>query len=312
MPASYLGVDIAKLTLELSALPKLKTNQCTNDSKTINRLVGQLQKLPDQPIHVICEATGGYEQPLLQALHAAGIPVSCLNPAFVRHFAKGRGQRAKTDRLDAELLADYGRTYEPKPTPPPEPVQQQLAALVTRREQLKNLVQEERNRQEHQHDPFVIKEAASLLRLLQKHLERVEKQMQSLVAAHPALQQSVTRLSQIQGVGPLTATILLATMPELGKMERGQPAALAGVAPDNEDSGPVSKPRKISAGRSLARMALYMAALAASRHNPVLKPVYQRLRARGLPPKKALVALMRKLIELANLILKNPNLSLAA
>jgi len=303
---TYLGIDIAKLTLELSPHPALsKRRSYPNSTLGINALLTDLGRLPAAP-HLICEATGGYERLLIQALHAASICVTLLNPRQARDFARARGLLAKTDALDAELLADYGRTLKPAPTPPRSPSQDRLSMLVARRQELLGLIRQERNRTEHHHDPFVRSQALRLAAVLKGHLQRLEAQIEALQQADATIRQNVARLTTVQGIGSRTAWMLLAALPELGSMRRGQAAALAGLAPFNHDSGPRRGQRHIAHGRPLARTALYMAALVAARCNPVLRPLYQRLVAHGKAPKLALVALMRKLAELANLLLKEP------
>jgi len=308
-PITHLGLDIAKLTLDLSPHPSIRSVHFTNDASGHRKLIAQIRRIPG-PVHVICEATGGYEHDLLQALHSADIPVSLVNPRQARDFARSKGFLAKTDRLDAWMLSEYGRSNAPKPTQPVSPVQERLAALVSRRQELVGIRTQERLRAEHHHDPFVVRHSRSFLRLLDTQILRVEKELESLQKEDQQLNARVERLGTIQGVGKRTAWSLLAELPELGKMKRGQAAALAGIAPYNHDSGPRRGQRHIAHGRSAARSALYMAAVVAARCNPVLKPLYQRLRTAGKPAKVALVALMRKLVELANLLLKYPSLSL--
>jgi transposase len=306
-PTTYLGLDIAKLTLDLSPHPALSKRTYANDVAGLRALLAALRRLPS-PLHVICEATGGYEHLLLQTLHQAQLTVTLLNPRKARDFARAKGLLAKTDRLDAAILAEYGQLFRPAPTPPASPAQQRLAALVARRQELLTLHTQEQHRAEHHHDRFVQREARSLLRTLARHLTRLEAEINALLQTQTTLCAQVQRLTSIQGIGPRTAWQLLATLPELGTLARGQTAALAGLAPYNHDSGPQRGQRHIAHGRALARTALYMAALVAARHNPVLRPLYQRLRAAGKPAKVALVALMRKLAELANRLLKNPQL----
>ncbi|MGH9669551.1 MAG: IS110 family transposase [Terriglobales bacterium] len=307
---TYLGLDIAKLTLDLSPHPALRLRACANTPTGHRALIAGLRRLPGS-VQILCEATGGYEHDLLAALHAAAVPVTLLNPRHVRDFARARGLLAKTDRLDAAVLAEYGRVFAPAATPAASPTQQRLAALVTRRQELLGLLTQERNRAEHHHQTDLARAARQLVATLQRHLTRLEAQLTALQQADAPLAARVQRLTGIQGVGQRTAWQLLAALPELGTLARGQAAALAGLAPYNHDSGPRRGQRHIGHGRPLARTALYMAALVAARCNPVLRPLYQRLRAAGKPPKVALVALMRKLVELANLLLKSSALSLA-
>lgn len=310
LPAvTYLGLDIAKRTLDLSTHPALAQRTYTNDPAGHRAFIAAVRQI-DGPIQIICEATGGYEHQLLVALHAARIPVALVNPRQVRDFARAKGLLAKTDVLDAAVLAQYGRVFQPGPAVALTPAQQRLTALVTRRQELLEMITAEQHRGEHHHDPFVVKKARSLMATLRRQLEQLEEEISALEKADGTLARRVERLTAIQGVGRRTAWLLLAALPELGTLARGQAAALAGLAPYNRDSGPQRGQRHIAHGRSLARGALYMAALVAARFNPVLKPFYQRLRAAGKPGKVVLVALMRKLVELANLLLKSSSLQL--
>ncbi len=306
---THLGLDIAKRTLELGAHPALAQRAFANDPAGHRALIAAVQQIA-APIQIICEATGGYEHDLLAALHAARVPVTLVNPRQVRDFARAKGLLAKTDVLDAAVLAEYGRIFQPAPAAALTPAQQRLTCLVRRRQELLELITQEQHRGEHHHDPFVVKKARSLMTTLRRQLEQLEEEISALEKADRTLARSVERLTAIQGVGRRTAWLLLAAMPELGTLARGQAAALAGLAPYNHDSGPQRGQRHIAHGRPLARGALYMAALVAARFNPVLKPFYQRLRAAGKPGKVALVALMRKLAELANLLLKSSSFQL--
>ena len=304
-----LGLDIAKRTLDLSPHPALLQRAYAHDAAGHAALVTALRQVAG-PIQIICEATGGYEKLLLGARHAAQIPVTLVNPRHVRDFARAKKLLAKTDALDAAVLADYGRLFQPAPTVARTPAQARLGALVTRRQELLEMLTQEQHRAEHRHDAFVIKKARSLTATLRRHLEELEEEIAALEKADAKLAGQVQRLTGIQGVGQRTAWLLLAALPELGTLRRGQAAALAGLAPYNHDSGPQRGRRHIAHGRPLARRALYMAALVAARYNPVLRPFYQRLRAAGKPAKVALVALMRKLAELANLLLKSSSFQL--
>jgi len=306
---TYLGLDIAKRSLDLSPHPACTQGSFANDAAGHRALVAALRQVSG-PLQIICEATGGYEHHLLAALHAAQMPVTLVNPRQVRDFARAKGLLAKTDSLDAALLAEYGRLFTPAATVALSPVQQRLAQLVTRRQELLGLITQEQHRAEHHHERFVVRQAARLLATLRRHLKQLEEEMAQLEKSDATLGGQVQRLTGIQGVGQRTAWLLLAALPELGTLQRGQAAALAGLAPYNHDSGPLRGQRHIAHGRALARTALYMAALVAARCNPILKPFYERLRAAGKPGKVALVALMRKLVELANLLLKSSSFKL--
>jgi transposase len=307
---TYLGLDIAKRSLDLSAHPACTQRTYSNDERGHRALVSALRQVPG-PLQIICEATGGYEHHLLAALHQAGVLVTLVNPRQVRDFARAKGLLAKTDSLDAALLAQYGRVFAPAATARLSPAQQRLAHLVTRRQELLEMITQEQHRAEHHHDRFVLGQAGRLSVTLRRQLAQLEEEISALEKADAKLAGQVQRLTAVQGVGQRTAWLLLAALPELGTLQRGQAAALAGLAPHNHDSGPQRGQRHIAHGRPLARRALYMAALVAARYNPVLRPFYQRLRAAGKPGKVALVALMRKLAELANLLLKSSSFVLS-
>ena len=306
---TYLGVDLAKRTLDLSPHPALTRLAYPNDAAGHAALVTALRRVAG-PIQILCEATGGYEHDLLAALHTAQVPVTLVNPRQVRDFARAKGLLAKTDALAAAVLAEYGRVFQPAPTVARTPTQQRLTALVTRRQELLEMITQEQHRSEHHHAKFVVKQARRLTKTLRLHLAQLEAEIAALEKADATLGAQVGRLTGIQGVGQRTAWLLLAALPELGTLQHGQAAALAGLAPYNHDSGPQRGQRHIAHGRPLARRALYMAALVAARFNPVLRPFYQRLRAAGKPGKVAVVAVMRKLVELANLLLKSSSLKL--
>lgn len=303
---TYFGLDISKATLDLSPQPGNNPQCFSHDDQGCRRLLKFLAR-SQGPVQVICEATGGYERLVLTVLAQANVPVTLLNPRRARDFARATGLLAKTDRLDAAMLAEYGRRLQPAPTPPTTDCQKKLEALVARRQQISGLLQQEQVRFEHQDEPFVRREARRLIRTLEKHLAQVEEHIAQWIQSQSHLQTKVEQMTSIKGIGHRTAWLLLAALPELGTLARGQAAALAGVAPYNYDSGPLRGQRHIAHGRPLARRALYMAALVASRHNTVLKSIYTRLLGRGKPPKVALVALMRKLVERANQLLRPPN-----
>jgi transposase len=306
---TYLGLDIAKRALDLSPHPGLTQRTFANDKAGHRALLAALCRVQG-PLQIICEATGGYEHGLLGALHQAKVPVTLVNPRQVRDFARAKGLLAKTDSLDAAVLAEYGRVFQPAPRAALTPAQQRLAQLVSRRQELVGLITQEQHRGEHHHERFVLRQAARLLAVLRRHLQQLEEEIAQLEQSDGTFGAQVQRLTASQGVGQRTAWVLLAALPELGTLGRGQASALAGLAPYNHDSGPQRGQRHIAHGRALARSALYMAALVAARCNPVLKPFYERLRAAGKPGKVALVALMRKLVELANLLLKSSSFQL--
>ncbi len=273
-------------------------------------MITALKKLP-QPVQVICEPSGGYERDLLAALWAAGLAVSLVHAARGRAFARAQGRLAKTDPIDAVVLREFGELLRPGTLAAPSPERERLAALVQRREQLVNLLSMEDQRLAQTRDAVVQKMSGRLLKELQTQIDQMDKLIAAQIAADVTLKGQSERLQQVQGVGPVTATTLLAELPELGTLSRNESGALAGVAPYNQDSGAHRGRRTIRGGRVKVRRVLYMAALVASRFNPILKTFYDRLVAAGKPKKVALVAVMRKLIVLLNHLLKNPQFKLA-
>ena len=303
-PVVYVGLDVAKATLEVF-VPGAKSRTLNNTAAGHRRLVGLLLRR-SYPVHVVCEATGGYQDQVVCALQRAAIPVSVTNPRQVRDFARAQGRLAKTDRIDAGVLSDFGTAMRPEPTTPRSAELVQLHRLVRRRLQLKEILSAESNRAEHCAEPALKRMQRSLHNQLRRQILTIDQLIQQLLRTEPQLNRTVQRLCRVQGIGVLTAVNLLAFMPELGRLSRTQAAALAGLAPFNRDSGPYRGHRTISGGRASVRTALYMAALVASRYNPILSALYQRLLSQGKPPKLALTALMRKLIVLCNHIVRNP------
>lgn len=302
---SYLGIDISKLHLDLSDPVPVK--RLANTQRAI---LPWLKSLPPETI-LVCEASGGYEALLLSLAHALHRPIIQLNARQVRDFARAQNRLAKTDRIDADLIAEFARTFQPKPLPSPDPLQEQLLALVKHRSHLLTQITQNNNLTQTLSDKNLLRLIAKTVAFLHKQVAQLEALIQTKVAASPDLRAKVNRLQQVQGIGLLTATSLVALMPELGSLSETQAAALAGVAPFNHDSGQFRGQRHIFGGRSQLRSVLYMAALVASRHNPILRPLYLRLLERGKAKKLALTALMRKLIVLANHLLKNPDFILA-
>lgn len=303
----HVGLDVAKSSLQLDLAGQSHT--LVNDPKGQAQLLRLLRAHPGA--HVVCEATGGYEQPAVRVLHAAQVPVSIVEAGRVRHFAKAQGQRAKTDPIDAAVLSHYGRTFQPAATPVPSATQSRLADLATRRRQLITTFTAETNRAAHYTDRLSQRQARQLQRLLEKQIAACDDALAELIAADETLHQRAQRLEAIPGVGALTAATVLAELPELGRISDSAASALVGVAPYNRDSGEHTGVRHIAGGRKALRCALYMAALSAVRFDPILKAFYLRLRAAGKKPKVALVAAMRKLVVLMNRLLRNPNFSLA-
>jgi transposase len=303
----YAGLDIAKASLQLHL--QNKSYDLPNTTAGHEQLIKRLAAIPG--VHIICEATGGYERAVVAALHAASIAVSVINPARVRQFARASGELAKTDPIDAAMLTAFGQAFAPAVTAVRTVVEIKMAALVSRRAQLLELRVAETLRADTCTDFALRQLFTAWLAQVKKQIAKVEALIEKLLAEQAPLARQVQRLDDIMGVGRITAVAVLATLPELGQLNRRQAAALAGLCPYNRDSGQWTGKRCISGGRSEVRRALYMAALSASRSNHLLKPFYDRLIAAGKPAKVALTAVMRKLIILMNHLLKNPNFSLA-
>jgi transposase len=303
----YAGLDIAKASLQLHL--QGKSYDLANTPTGHNRLIQRLALVPG--VQIVCEATGGYERSVVAALQAAQVPVSVINPARVRQFARASGHQAKTDPIDAAVLTAFGQAFTPESTPARSAPELELAALVARRTQLLELRVAETQRAETCALPSLQKHFRQWLGQIEKQLEKIEALMAALLTRQTALAQRVQRLDEITGVGAITAMTVLAQLPELGRLNRGQAAALSGLAPYNRDSGQWAGKRHISGGRAAVRRGLYMAALSASRSNTILKAFYQRLIAAGKPAKVGLTAVMRKLVILMNHLLKNPEFSLA-
>lgn len=303
-PSVHLGADISKPTIDLGCLQFAVPGSISNDPAGHRTLIKIVRRSPS-PIHVVCEATGPYHKAFVAALHQAGVVVSVVNPRLPRDFARSRGQLAKTDKIDALVLADYGQRMQPAPTPRPEACMTLLDDLVTRRAQLV----EDRAREKNRLQQTTCAEALASLKLHVRHLDgqikKLLERIAEVVESTPALRAKVARLIEVQGVGTLTASALLAALPELGTLSKNEVTSLAGLAPFNRDSGAFRGTRSIRGGRGAVRLALYMAALSASRCNPILKTVYLRLRAAGKAHKVALVAVMRKLLIHLNSILKS-------
>ena len=303
MTTMYMGLDIAKLNLQLHLAGRI--HDLPNTAAGHRRLCKLLAAQPGG--HVVCEATGGYEREVVAALHEAQVPVSVVNPARVRNFARAQGQRAKTDDIDAAVLTAYGQALQPKATVPRTEPEQQLTALIRRRAQLVDLLVSQRLQLSQLTLPVLRRQAQRLVRRLMQDIAEIAAQLKELRSQVATLQARAEKLEAITGVGAITALGVLAELPELGTLNRRQAAALAGLAPHPRDSGQWRGQRHIGGGRAPVRRALYMAALVAARSNHVLKVFYQRLRAAGKPAKVALTAVMRKLVVLMNHTLKHPH-----
>lgn len=298
----FVGVDVAKGHLDLAVRPSEETWQVTHDEPGIQGLVSRLQEL--QPTLVILEATGGLELPLVAALGVAALPVAVVNPRQVRDFAKATGRLAKTDRLDAIVLAHFAEAVRPQPRSLPDSQSQELAAQLTRRQQLVQMLTAEKNRMDSALPP-VRPRLQAHIRWLEEELIDLDRGLWDTIKESPLWRAKDNLLQSAPGIGPVVSLTLLADLPQLGALNRQQISALVGVAPLNRDSGTMRGKRGIWGGRARVRAALYMAALVATRYNPTIRHFYHRLLAAGKAKKVALVACMRKLLTILNSMLKH-------
>ena len=306
---AYAGVDIGKASLDLS-LAGQALSRYGNDKTGIDALIERLKGVSG-PVQVICEPSGGYERDLLEALWAEAIAVSLVHAGRVRCFAQAQGWLAKTDQIDAVVLREFGELFEPETVGAPSPQRERLAALVQRREQLVEMVSMEEQRHTQSRDLVVRKMSERLLAELRRQIAQLDALIVAEVEEDATMKAQSERLQQVRCIGQVTATTLLAELPELGTLRSNEISALVGVAPYNHDSGQHRGRRCIRGGRTRVRRVLYMAAVVATRFNPILKAFYSRLVAAGKPKKLALVAVMRKLIILLNRLIKNPQFTLA-
>lgn len=298
----FVGLDIAKATLDVAVRPSDDGWHVPYTEAGLTDLTHRLTALA--PALIVLEATGGYEATVAATLALAGLPVAVVNPRQVRDFARALGRLAKTDALDAAVLARFAEAVRPAPRPLPDETHQELTALATRRRQLVEMLTAERNR--------LALARRAVRRNLQDHVQWLERRLADVdhdiatrIRQSPLWRAQDDLLRSVPGIGPITSSSLLTALPELGTLSRHQIASLVGVAPFNRDSGPSRGTRTIAGGRRAVRAALYMATLVATRHNRPIRTFYQRLRAGGKPAKVALVAAMRKLLTMLNAILKH-------
>jgi len=296
------GIDVAKHQLEVHQLPEGRRATLPYDAKGLKQLVRALP--PRHETLVVLEATGGYQRRLVAELADAGYPLAVVNPRQVRDYARGLGRLAKTDRIDAEVIARFGAHVRPRPRDQTPAKQAELEALVVRRRQLVELRTAETNRKETAAAKSIRKSIQQVIDLLDKQIQRIEKDIQALLASDDDYKGKAALLGSVPGLGPTTVATLLAELPELGLLNRQEIAALVGVAPFNRDSGRFRGKRAIWGGRAAVRSVLYMATLTARRCNPTIRAFAQRLERQGKHFKVAMVACMRKLVVLLNTMLK--------
>ena len=298
----YVGVDVAKDWLDVAQRPEGAPWRVSNDERGIAALVERLVQL--RPALVVLEATGGMEMPVVGALVIVQLPTAVVNPRQVREFARATGRLAKTDAIDAQVLAQFGEAVRPELRPFPDAATQELSALLARRRQLVGMLTAEKNR---------LRTAAKAVRAdVQEHIRWLERRLSDLdgqlaqsIRSSPSWRELDNLLKSTPGVGPVLSVTLLAELPELGTLGRKEIAALVGVAPLNWDSGHLRGKRRVWGGRSRVRAALYMAALVAARRNPVLRASYERLVEAGKPKKVALTACMHKLLAILNAMIRH-------
>jgi len=302
MDAIFVGIDVSKDTLDVCVRPSGEAFAVSRDAAGIDMLLTRLREL--SPRIVAVEATGGFETEVAASLAAAGRPVVVVNPAQVRDFAKALGRRAKTDPIDAAVIAHFAEATGVEPRPLPDAETQALADLLARRRQIIAMMVAERQRNSRA-SRRMQKSIARLLKALQAELSRIDKDIDEAVRGSPAWREKEDLLASVPGVGPGTARTLIAELPELGSLDRRQIAALAGLAPWTRQSGKWRGRSFIGGGRATVRTALFMSAISAIRHNPALKAFRQRLIAAGKPKMVAVIAVARKLLTILNAILRD-------
>ena len=298
-----IGIDVSKSELAIAVYPTGEAWTSETTPVALDVLVTRLAAL--RPALLVLEATGGYETPIAAACAGAALPVAVVNPRQVRAFAHAVGRTAKTDAIDATLLALFGARVQPEPRPLPDAATQALAALVSRRRQLLDMLSAEQRRLAQATATPVRRDLRTHIRWLERRLADVDADLTARIQHSPLWRVQDNLLQSVPGIGPATARTLLAELPELGHLDRRSIAALVGVAPFNRDSGRWRGQRTIWGGRASVRASLYMAALVAARHNPPLRAFYRRLRAAGKAPKVALVAVMRKLLTIVNAMVRH-------
>jgi transposase len=303
----WVGIDVSKATLDVCVRPSLARWHVANRSTQLDALVEQLVALA--PARIVLEASGGYEAGVVAALVARELAVVVVNPRQVRDFARATGQLAKTDRIDAQVLAHFGEAIQPDVRRMPDATTRAVRALVSRRRQLQEMLTAEQNRLVSaavQDAPESVRDQlGEHIDWLRRQLADIDADLQQQLRDSPVWRERENLLRSIPGIGPVTCATLLAQVPELGQLDRKAVAKLVGVAPLNHDSGTLHRPRRIWGGRSAVRATLYMAALVATRCNATIRDFYARLLASGKPKKVALVACMHKLLLVCNSVLRS-------
>ena len=298
----FVGIDVAKDKLDIAVLGETKASQVTNNEKGITSLIKKMQKLATELI--VVEATGGYQRAVVLGMYEAGLPVAVVNPARVRQYARASGLLAKTDKLDAFNLAEFGKQMKPRKFEAKSESERQVSALLVRRRQLEEMLKAEKSRLR-----TVSGEMRGsierMIEMLKEEIKRLEKELDRFMKENSDWREQEEILTSAKGVGRITATTLLAELPELGKLDRKKIATLVGLAPMNFDSGKKRGYRKTKGGRMEVRNVLYMSTLVATRYNPLIKAQYQELLKRGKVKKVALTACMRKFLTILNAMMRD-------
>lgn len=298
----HVGIDVSKARLDVAMLPSGETFAVANDEEGLHELTEKLTSV--RLTLVVLEATGGLQRPLAAALAASGIACAVVNPRQARDFAKAIGKLAKTDRIDAYVLARFAEALRPEPKVPPETEAMEFQAILARRRQIIQMLSAEKNRLGASASRKVRSRLQAHIRWLEKELSRIDRDLEEAIEQSPTFKENEALLRSVPGVGPVLCQTLLAELPELGSLSPRELSALVGVAPINRDSGTMRGRRGVWGGRARVREALYMAALVATRYNPAIKEFYGRLVASGKPKKVALVACMRKLLTILNAMIR--------
>jgi transposase len=299
----FVGIDVSKDRLDVHLRPGGDAFTVPRDGEGIEALAARLRELAPQL--VVIEATGGFETVVAAGLAAAGLPLAVVNPRQIRDFARAVGRLAKTDPLDAAIIAHFGEAVRPEPRAVPDEAARALGELVARRRQIVEMMVAERNRRRLMTQKKAIRTVDRVLATLQAQLSDIEKEIDDAIRGTPAWRAAEDLLISVPGIGPKIARTLIAELPELGQLDRRSIAALAGLAPFNRDSGRMRGRRTIAGGRAPVRSALFMAVLVSIRRNMPLAQTYHRLVHAGKPPKVAIVACMRKLLGILNAILRD-------
>jgi transposase len=302
MDAQYVGIDVSKARLDVHVRPSGEAFVVARDDKGLAELVERLRGLAPRLIAV--EATGGYETVVAAAIGGAGLPLAVVNPAQVRHYAQALGKRAKTDPIDAEVIARFAEATRPEPRALPDEATQALAELVTRRRQIIGMMVAERQRATRL-PKRLRKSCERVVRMLEKELAALDIDIDTTVRGSPAWRATEDLLASVPGVGSITARALIAELPELGRLDRRSAASLVGLAPFTQQSGQWRGKAFISGGRRSVRAALFVATMAAVRHNPAIRAFRQRLLAAGKPKMVAMIACMRKLLTILNAVVRD-------